>query len=658
MMTLMDSLGSSGLVTGLATAAVRALLLAAVAGLALALFRVKSTAARLFTWTMVLYAALMMPVLGRILPPVAVPMPAFVNAGQTAQVEEASLPEATVATARVVQRVPNARKTRSAAPALAAMEALPAEGPAATPFPWQTVVFCVYVAGAAALLVRVAVGILFSRRLLKGSPLIQDSRVTRSLAFGASACGVNSLPRVGESECISVPVTMGALHPTILLPAEWQQWNDEKLEAVIAHEMSHVARGDALTHQLSVLHRAIFWFSPLAWWLERHLASLAEQASDEAVLAAGADRNGYARMLLGFFEALHAAPGRVWWEGVAMAKGGQAEQRLERILAWKGSVAMNLKKPVVLAMVALAIPTIYFAASVQAAHAGQESQRTVSTPVPAAPVRGVVAPAALAPGAAVVSARALAGTVAPRALWAQARGMTASRAYSTGNGYSYAYGFGDDQTYAIISGNSSSITMSGMGMEAEHMERLKKRIPGDFIWFERDDKGYVIRDQATIERAKKLFAPQDELGKQQDDLGKQQDAIGKQQDDLGKKMEQVRVTVPDLTADLDKLRDKLKQLKGGATQDEVGDLQSQIGDLQEKMGAIQSQAGDEQEKIGRQMEGLGRQMEKLGEQQERLGRQQEELCRKADREMKSLLDEAIKNGTAKPEPEVDNPTSL
>ncbi len=52
----------------------------------------------------------------------------------------------------------------------------------------------------------------------------------------------------------------------------------------------------------------------------------------------------YARTLLGFFEALHAAPGRVWWQGVSMAKAGQAEQRLERILAWRGAVTMSLKK--------------------------------------------------------------------------------------------------------------------------------------------------------------------------------------------------------------------------------------------------------------------------------------------------------------------------
>jgi len=59
-----------------------------------------------------------------------------------------------------------------------------------------------------------------------------------------------------------------------------------------------------------------------------------------------------------------------------------------------------------------------------------------------------------------------------------------------------------------------------------NVEKLRKNIQGDFIWFERDEKSYVIRDQATIDRAKKLWDPQEKLGKKQEELGKQQEALG------------------------------------------------------------------------------------------------------------------------------------
>jgi hypothetical protein len=65
------------------------------------------------------------------------------------------------------------------------------------------------------------------------------------------------VPRAVESEFISVPVTMGALRSVILLPADWREWDDAKLDAVVAHEVSHVARRDAFTQRLALLHRTI-----------------------------------------------------------------------------------------------------------------------------------------------------------------------------------------------------------------------------------------------------------------------------------------------------------------------------------------------------------------------------------------------------------------
>jgi DNA repair exonuclease SbcCD ATPase subunit len=225
-------------------------------------------------------------------------------------------------------------------------------------------------------------------------------------------------------------------------------------------------------------------------------------------------------------------------------------------------------------------------------------------------------------------------------------------------GFSYGFGFDDDERYVIVSGKTDSYTMSGSTQDIRHVEKLKKQIPGDFIWFQRDEKSYIIRDQATIDRARKLWAPQEELGKKQEELGKQQEALGKQQEELGEKMEQVKVNVPDLTAALDKLKAKLQKLGPTATMEQIGDLQSEIGDLQSKIGDIQSQAGDAQSKLGDEQGSLGEKQGKLGELQGKLGEQQGKLAEEASRQMKGLLDEAVKNGTAKPEAELEKSPSL
>ena len=66
---------ASGMLLLLVNAALRTLVLAAVAGLVLACFRVKATSARLLTWTAVLYAALSLPFPLWLLPSMPVPLP-------------------------------------------------------------------------------------------------------------------------------------------------------------------------------------------------------------------------------------------------------------------------------------------------------------------------------------------------------------------------------------------------------------------------------------------------------------------------------------------------------------------------------------------------------------------------------------------------------
>jgi bla regulator protein BlaR1 len=729
-MTLIPAFPASASLSQIPNAAARSIVLACAAGLGLAAFRVKSTAVRLFVWSAVLYAALAMPLLQQMLPPLRLPEPAFLQ--RASSTDAASEPAST--SVRVSQ-APAAGPAfedkismKSGEPAQAALytETVRRDSSTSMPLPvseppspttrllsvwssiqWDEVAAAVYLAVAFILLVRFAVGLAFACRLRKLSRPIDEPRVLSRLASRAADSGLFSLPRTAESELISVPVTMGALSATILLPAGWREWNDSKLDAVLAHELSHVARRDALTQRLSLLHRTLFWFSPLAWWLDRHLADLAEQASDEAALSDGADRKDYARTLLDFFEALQTAPGRVWWQGVSMAKAGQAEKRLERILCWKGNVTMSLKKSLAVAVVALAIPAVYLVASVHPAVAATEQHLHImqdqtpaprSAPAPNADVSAMPAPSSEAspvPEAAepapkanpVPAPAAISGTIGdevsgvpvpavapvaavppnsplpagipvypPRAVMT-VRAQAAPRGSGHSNGsqssdshnFSYHYKNDDDLRFVIVSGKTESLTMSGSSIDAEHAEKLRKIIQGDFIWFQSDEKSYIIRDQATIDQARKLWAPQEELGKKQEELGKQQEALGKQQEEIGVRMEQIHVNVPDMTADLDKLKAELKALSSGATVEQVGHIQSEIGELQSRIGELQSRAGDQQSKLGEQMGALGEKQGKLGEQQGELGRQQGELARQANRQMEQLLNEAITKGTAQPE---------
>jgi hypothetical protein len=428
------------------------------------------------------------------------------------------------------------------------------------------------------------------------------------------------------------------------------------LDAVIAHEVSHLLRWDPLSQCVALVYRAVFWFSPLAWWLNRHILQLAEEASDEAALAAGTERGSYARTLLGFFQAVQDGPGRVQWQGVAMASARQAEKLLIAVIYVTAAT-----RPFIHTVSAQVQESAQQQVSPPPAEHESEAAPPQAAPAspsaPPAPPDGGVSNSGPPPTQPVSPASPLMpATPSPPISPETPSDQRSNNVYR--QGFSYAYGYDDDQRFVIVSGKSDAFTMSGTGEDARHVENLKKRIPGDFIWFQRDEKSYIIRDQATVDRALQLWAPQQELGRKQAELGRQQQALGKQQEALGARMQRIRVKVPDMTAELDGLKTELKQLGPDNTVEQVGKLQAEIGELQAKVGQLQAHAGDEQGKLGAEMGALGEQQGKLGQQQGELGRQQADLAQKATRAMKELLDDAIKRGIAQPEPQEPGSASL
>jgi len=131
-------------------------------------------------------------------------------------------------------------------------------------------------------------------------------------------------------EGLVTPVTVGWLRPAIILPGGWKQWRAGQLRAVMAHEEEHARRRDPLVQWVALFNRAVFWFHPLAWWLEKRLAGLSEEACDDAVLMGGHDPLEYSEFLLELARAVREAGARVEVVGMAMP-GTFLPERIRRI---------------------------------------------------------------------------------------------------------------------------------------------------------------------------------------------------------------------------------------------------------------------------------------------------------------------------------------
>ena len=180
---------------------------------------------------------------------------------------------------------------------------------------------------------------------------------------------------------------------------------------------------------------------------------------------------------------------------------------------------------------------------------------------------------------------------------------------------------------------------------------MRVRITTDQISFERERKGYVVQDAATVKRVRDLFGPLQATFAKQSTLGAQQQrALGEKQRELGRQQREVKVRVPDMSADFQKVEADAKRLSSqGGTQSELGDLQSEIGDLQSRLGDLQSQAGDAQSKLGDQQSVLGDEQSRLGDLQSALGDTSQDMAKDVLVKLQALLTEAIQSGTAKVE---------
>ncbi|HUF22882.1 MAG TPA: M56 family metallopeptidase, partial [Vicinamibacterales bacterium] len=231
---------------------------AAAVGLVLVVLRVRSGAARHAAWSAVLLAMLTMPVLTAIVPRVDVPVPSALalDFGSMAGVPDSDHTFAAPLTAELTETQPGA----------AVLVPAPAFRDSPAPLvDWRTAAAALYLAGLLFFLVRFAGGWLLARRLVGGAtPVASDNRAP-----------------VFESAAVATPMTTGIVSPCVVLPVTWREWPADKLRAVLAHENAHIARRDALVSAAAHLNRAIFWFHPLAWWLERTLAVAAEHACDE-----------------------------------------------------------------------------------------------------------------------------------------------------------------------------------------------------------------------------------------------------------------------------------------------------------------------------------------------------------------------------------------
>lgn len=155
---------------------------------------------------------------------------------------------------------------------------------------------------------------------------------------------------VCTSARVRVPTAIGLLKPAIVLP-RWviEELSADELKQVLLHELAHLRRWDDWTNLAQQFVKALFFFHPAVWWIEKKAALEREMACDDAVLAEIESPRAYAECLT------HLAERSFTQRSVALAQAAigrirQTSARVAEILdvnrpkansrSWKPAVSL------------------------------------------------------------------------------------------------------------------------------------------------------------------------------------------------------------------------------------------------------------------------------------------------------------------------------
>jgi bla regulator protein blaR1 len=161
-------------------------------------------------------------------------------------------------------------------------------------------VFAIWVGGALYMLARSSFAHHSFMQTLRREEMPASPQLTCLADDVARQIGLKRTPRVSTSFISSGPLVSGLLRPTVLLPAWFEDdYTVPQQRAALAHELTHIKRGDLWALQLSEIFVSVLWFNPLAYIALRAFRTDQEAACDSDVLKSGASSpHAYGETLL------------------------------------------------------------------------------------------------------------------------------------------------------------------------------------------------------------------------------------------------------------------------------------------------------------------------------------------------------------------------
>ena len=162
----------------------------------------------------------------------------------------------------------------------------------------------------------------------------EDAGLRQRVEHLATRLGLRRRIGILASPHLAAPIAFGVVRPVIVLPTGFlDDFDVRQQDAMLTHELAHLAAGDPLWQLLADLAAALLWWHPLAWWARRQWRATSELAADEASLLVPQGADTLAACLVAVARRLESRQRLAW---LAMAGPGWRSglgRRVERLLS-------------------------------------------------------------------------------------------------------------------------------------------------------------------------------------------------------------------------------------------------------------------------------------------------------------------------------------
>lgn len=194
-------------------------------------------------------------------------------------------------------------------------------------------IVAVWLLGFVFFILRLASGLWYVEQLRKREIFPVDAIWHQKMTSYCRQFGISRAVGLFESALVHTPTALGWLKPVVLLPVGLvNRLSPAETEAILAHELAHIARRDWIFNLLQAFIEALFYYHPSVWWMSQLIRNERENACDDDALAATGNRLAYAKALVQVQEMAKPAPLPALALGMSGSRRHLLLERIRRIL--------------------------------------------------------------------------------------------------------------------------------------------------------------------------------------------------------------------------------------------------------------------------------------------------------------------------------------